>query len=85
MDPVRIISDYVRFPSVSTDPAFKEGMQGAQEFAANLLKQAGLAVEVVKTDLHPIVLARRTGPADWPHIIIYGHYDVQPADPLALW
>ena len=85
MDPVQIISDYVRFPSVSTDPAFKEGMIGAREYCANLLRAAGLSVEIVPTPLHPIVLGRRTGPKEWPHIVLYGHYDVQPADPLNLW
>ncbi|MDR2512679.1 MAG: M20/M25/M40 family metallo-hydrolase [Puniceicoccales bacterium] len=85
MDAVRIISDYIRFPSVSTDPAFAEGMAGARGFAAKLLASAGLAVEVVETPLHPIVLGRRTGPGSWPHVVLYGHYDVQPADPLNLW
>jgi acetylornithine deacetylase/succinyl-diaminopimelate desuccinylase-like protein len=85
MDPVQIVSDYIRFPSVSTDPSFKDGMDGARDFCANLLKQAGLAVEIVETPLHPIVLGRRTGPKEWPHIVLYGHYDVQPADPLNLW
>jgi len=42
-------------------------------------------VEVVRTDLHPIVLAHRGGDPRWPHVVIYGHYDVQPADPLDLW
>jgi acetylornithine deacetylase/succinyl-diaminopimelate desuccinylase-like protein len=40
---------------------------------------------VVPTDLHPIILARRDGDKSWPHVLIYGHYDVQPADPLELW
>ena len=85
MDAIRIISDYVRFPSVSTDPAFAAGMAGARDFAAKLLTDAGLAVEIVQTPLHPIVLGRRTGPSSWPHVVLYGHYDVQPADPLELW
>jgi acetylornithine deacetylase/succinyl-diaminopimelate desuccinylase-like protein len=85
MDAIRTISDYVRFPSVSTDPAFAEGMAGARDFAVQLLTGAGLAVEVVPTPLHPIVLGRRTGPSSWPHVVLYGHYDVQPADPLELW
>ena len=50
--------------------------------AGFLLKQAGLEVEVIPTPLHPIVLGRRRGPKEWPHIVLYGHYDVQPADPL---
>ena len=47
--------------------------------------EAGLAVEIVATPLHPVILARRPGPEAWPHVVIYGHYDVQPADPLNLW
>jgi acetylornithine deacetylase/succinyl-diaminopimelate desuccinylase-like protein len=85
MDPVQVISDYVRFPSISTDPAYAEGMAGARDFACKLLADAGLVTEVVKTPLHPIILGRRTGPSHWPHVVIYGHYDVQPADPLELW
>ncbi len=60
-------------------------MRGAQEFVSGLLGSMGFEVEVVKTDLHPIILAHRGGDASWPHVIIYGHYDVQPADPLNLW
>jgi acetylornithine deacetylase/succinyl-diaminopimelate desuccinylase-like protein len=60
-------------------------MKGAQEFVSGLLASLGFSVEVVPTDLHPIVLARRDGDPDWPHVLIYGHYDVQPADPLDLW
>jgi acetylornithine deacetylase/succinyl-diaminopimelate desuccinylase-like protein len=42
-------------------------------------------VEIVETELHPIILAARGGDPSWPHVIIYGHYDVQPPDPLDLW
>ena len=83
--PVEALKEYIRFPSVSTDPAYAEGMRGAREYAASLLKQLGFTVEVVATDLHPILLAERLGSPDWPHVVLYGHYDVQPADPFALW
>ena len=54
--------------------------------SAGLLKQAGLEIEVVPTPLHPIVLGPSPwSEAEWPHIVLYGHYDVQPADPLNLW
>ena len=84
-DYVEKLKEFIRFPSVSTDPKFKEGMAGAQGFVSGLLGSLGFKVEVVKTDVHPIVLASRGGDPSWPHIVIYGHYDVQPADPLSLW
>ena len=84
-DPVEKLKEFIRHPSVSTDPRFKDGMRGAQEFVSALLSSIGFEVEVVKTDLHPIVLARRGGNPDWPQVIIYGHYDVQPVDPVNLW
>ena len=83
--PLEVLKEYIRFPSVSTDPAYTEGMIGARRFATSLLEQLGFAVEVVETDLHPILLADRIGDPAWPHVVIYGHYDVQPADPFALW
>ncbi len=84
-DPVEKLKEFIRCQSVSADPKFKEGMRGAQEFVSGLLGSLGFDVEVVKTDLHPIILAHRGGDPSWPHVIIYGHYDVQPADPLNLW
>ncbi|OUW18354.1 MAG: peptidase M20 [Opitutales bacterium TMED158] len=84
-DPVEKLKEHLRHASVSTDSAFKAGMDGSREFLADLFSKMGLSVEIVNTDLHPIVLAKRTGEAHWPHVIIYGHYDVQPADPIELW
>jgi acetylornithine deacetylase/succinyl-diaminopimelate desuccinylase-like protein len=84
-DPIEKLKEFIRFPSVSTDPAFKVGMQGSQKFVADLLGSMGFRIEVVPTDIHPIVLAFRDGDPSWPHVVIYGHYDVQPADPVALW
>ncbi len=84
-DPVEKLKEFIRQPSVSADSKFREGMQGAQEFVSGLLSSLGFSVEVVKTELHPIVFAQRGGDRSWPHLVIYGHYDVQPADPLNLW
>jgi len=84
-DYVEKLKEFIRFPSVSTDSKFKEGMAGSQRFVSELLGSLGFKVEVVETDIHPIVLASRGGDPSWPHVVIYGHYDVQPADPLALW
>ena len=85
LNPVEALKEYIRFPSVSTDPAYADGMKGAREYASGLLEQLGFTVEVIETDLHPILLAERFGDPEWPHIAIYGHYDVQPADPFELW
>lgn len=84
-DPVAKLQEFIRHQSISADPKHKDGMRGAQEFVSSLLGSLGFQVEVVQTDLHPIVFAQRAGDPAWPHVVIYGHYDVQPADPLALW
>ncbi len=85
MDPLESLKAYARFPSVSTDPAYAEGMQGARDYAAGLLQQLGFLVEVVPTERHPIIYAERIRNPEWPHVVLYGHYDVQPADPFELW
>lgn len=84
-DPVEKLKEFIRHPSVSADSTFKEGMRGAQGFVSTLLSSLGFKVEVVPTELHPIIFAQRGGDSSWPHVVIYGHYDVQPADPLNLW
>ncbi|PWS37191.1 dipeptidase [Falsiroseomonas bella] len=78
----------IRFPSVSTDAAFAEGMRGAREFLLARLRAIGLE-DVRLLDApggQPAVFGAWTGAGpDKPTIMIYGHYDVQPADPLELW
>jgi acetylornithine deacetylase/succinyl-diaminopimelate desuccinylase-like protein len=84
-DPVKAVAEWIRCPSVSTDPSYLSGMHQARDYLALLFEQMGLKVSVVETQLHPIILAERSGPEEWPHVVIYGHYDVQPADPFELW
>lgn len=84
-DPVEKLKEFIRHQSISTDPKSAAGMKGAQEFVGGLLGSIGFKVEVAQTGLHPLILATREGDASWPHVLIYGHYDVQPADPLNLW
>ncbi len=84
-DPIEKLREYVRCASVSADPAYAEGMGRARDFVAGLLRELGMRVEVVPTARHPIVFGERDGDPSWPHVILYGHYDVQPPDPLALW
>ena len=77
--------DLIRIPSVSTDPAHKADVQKAAEWVANELKRVGANnVEIIPTAGHPVVYADWLGAgASAPTILIYGHYDVQPADKAA--
>lgn len=84
-DHVSKLKEYVRCDSVSADSAFAQGMKRARGFVAETLKELGMKVEIVPTAGQPVVLGTRGGDASWPHVIVYGHYDVQPADPLDLW
>lgn len=84
-DPIEKLKEYVRQASVSADPQFKAGMAGAQNFVMGLLREIGFTVEAVPTALHPVIVAKRGDNPAWPHVIIYGHYDVQPPDPLDQW
>jgi acetylornithine deacetylase/succinyl-diaminopimelate desuccinylase-like protein len=83
-DPLQALKDYVAYPSVSADSAFSSGVAGARDFACSQLQDLGFSVDLVDTPIHPIIVATRGDPA-WPGIVIYGHYDVQPPDPVDLW
>ena len=82
--PIDALKKYVEFPSVSADSNFSDGVTGAREFACDQLKELGFEVELISTPINPIILATRGNPS-WPRLVIYGHYDVQPPDPLDLW
>lgn len=84
--------EWLRIPSISTDPAYRAEVRRAAEWAADRLREAGLTPELRETGTaeaagHPIVWAYHPGPAGYsgPHVLFYGHYDVQPPDPLELW
>lgn len=77
--------ELLRLPSVSTDPAHAGDVGAAAQWCAATLRDAGFSVEVVATTGHPIVLATQAGPAGAPHVLYYGHYDVQPPDPMDEW
>jgi len=76
---------FLRFPSVSTDDQYKEKLQECADWLVKKLSSIGLQVQVVPTKGHPIVLARNTHQPGRRTVLIYGHYDVQPPDPLELW
>jgi acetylornithine deacetylase/succinyl-diaminopimelate desuccinylase-like protein len=77
--------ELVRIKSISTDPAFKDECRKAAEWLVADLKSIGFDASVRDTPGHPMVVAHHDGPAGSPHVLFYGHYDVQPVDPLELW
>ncbi|MGD2047330.1 MAG: dipeptidase, partial [Gemmatimonadota bacterium] len=76
---------FLRIPSVSTDHEHEGSVRAAAEWLAARLKEAGLESEVFDTPGHPVVLGEWKGAPDAPTVLIYGHYDVQPPDPLEEW
>lgn len=78
--------DWLRIPSVSAQPAHAADCRAAAEFARRDLAELGFAAAIHETAGQPLVLAHHPGAgADVPHLLFYGHYDVQPPEPLDLW
>jgi acetylornithine deacetylase/succinyl-diaminopimelate desuccinylase-like protein len=78
--------ELLRFPSVSADPKFKADMLRTAEYVAEKLKIAGAdEVEICPTAGYPIVYGEKIIDGSLPTVLVYGHYDVQPPDPLDLW
>lgn len=78
--------ELLRIPSVSADPAYKKDVFRTAEFVANSLKKVGIdAVEICQTAGYPIVYGEKMIDPSAPTVLVYGHYDVQPADPIELW
>ncbi len=73
----------LRIPSISTDPAFKKDCDTAADWLVSDLQSIGIAAEKRPTPGRPMVVGHVEG--DGPHVLFYGHYDVQPVDPLELW
>ena len=76
---------YLRFPSVSTDPRHASDVRGCAEWVKAKLAALGFGADLHETPGHPVIVARREPKPDRPTVLIYGHYDVQPVDPLEGW
>jgi acetylornithine deacetylase/succinyl-diaminopimelate desuccinylase-like protein len=75
--------DLLRIESISTDPAYRERCQVAADWLVGAATELGFTAKAHPTPGHPIVVAHHDGPD--PRVLFYGHYDVQPVDPLDLW
>ena len=74
--------DLLKIPSISADPTYKKDVLKCADAVANSMKEAGAEnIEICKTSGYPIVYAEKIIDDKLPTVLIYGHYDVQPADP----
>jgi acetylornithine deacetylase/succinyl-diaminopimelate desuccinylase-like protein len=76
---------WLRIPSISTDPAYAKDCRAAAEWLTADLAALGVEARLSETQGHPVVLGHARKGGDRPHVLFYGHYDVQPVDPLDLW
>jgi len=78
--------ELLKIPSVSADPVFKDNVFKTADFIKNSLEEAGCEhVEICQTDGFPIVYGEKIIDQQLPTVLVYGHYDVQPPDPVELW
>ena len=77
------LMDLLRIPSISTDPAYADHCQMAADWLVSDLASIGITAQKRETPGHPMVVGHVDG--DGPHLLFYGHYDVQPVDPIELW
>ena len=84
----RFLSEWealLRFPSISTEPAHDADCRACAEWLVDHIGTIGFSAELLETPSKPVVYAKRPGRRDGPRVLFYGHYDVQPVDPLELW
>lgn len=80
------LREFVKIPSVSTNPEHLSDMRAAAEWVAARLKGLGMdRVQIFPTERHPVVYGEWLGAPGKPTVLLYGHYDVQPVDPIDLW
>ena len=80
------LKEFIRIPSISTAPEHKQDVHKAAEFVAAKLRDAGMEnIEIIETERHPLVYADWLHAEGKPTVLCYGHFDVQPVDPVELW
>lgn len=80
------LKEFLKIPSISTDPSYAKDVNAAAEYVAQQLKKAGMShVKIFSTPGHPVVYGEHITDKKRPTLLVYGHYDVQPVDPVALW
>ncbi|MEM8666722.1 MAG: dipeptidase [Planctomycetota bacterium] len=79
------LTEWLRIPSVSSDSKRQEDVIAAADWLAKKFTRAGLVVELIPTEGHPMVLAQTPEVEGAPVVLVYGHYDVQPVEPLDQW
>ncbi len=80
------LMELLRIPSISTDPAYRNEVRKAADHLKGRMEEAGVnKAEVMETNGHPVVYGERKVSRKAPTVLVYGHYDVQPPDPLDLW
>ncbi len=77
--------EFLRIQSISTDPAYQDQCRSAAEYVAKDLSNIGFDTSIRPTGGHPIIVGKGGPRGKAPHVLFYGHYDVQPVDPLDLW
>jgi acetylornithine deacetylase/succinyl-diaminopimelate desuccinylase-like protein len=79
------LKQFLSYKSISTDNAYTHECRTCANWVKGWLERIGLKSSIVETEGHPVVFAERSGDASLPTLLFYGHYDVQPVDPLHLW
>jgi acetylornithine deacetylase/succinyl-diaminopimelate desuccinylase-like protein len=79
------LKDYLRIPSISTDPEYRDHVLRCADFLVDQMRGAGLTAERIETEGYPLVYGEWLGAPGAPTVLFYGHYDVQPVDPIELW
>ncbi|MCF7729114.1 MAG: dipeptidase [Chthoniobacterales bacterium] len=85
LDPITTLVEYLHFPSISTQPEHAKDLVACAEWLAGLFKKMGLTATIHQTAGHPILVAKTIPDPQKKTVLIYGHYDVQPPEPLEEW